>query len=105
MLAWLLVLRAPGPRVNHDAGLGVAVERDTARGAEHLLAPGPQMIRQNGCCRHEFSVRVAAATRPKGPENRHKTTRQRKRRFRLTDGLSWGKLGLPDARFPRPRPD
>src|SRR6185312_5339124 len=45
------------------------------------------------------------ATRPKGPENRHKIARQRKQRFHLTSGLSWGNLGVASHEFPRPRPE
>jgi hypothetical protein len=66
MLARLSVVGGPRARIDHDAGLGVAVERDPACGTEHLFTAWPQMIRQVGSLRHGFSVRVAASNPPEG---------------------------------------
>jgi hypothetical protein len=43
MLAWAALAGAPGARVGHDAGLGVAIERDGLAWAEDLLAAGAQL--------------------------------------------------------------
>jgi hypothetical protein len=68
MLAWHAVLGAVGAGIDHDARLGIAVERDAAGRPERFLAARAQVIRQQWWFRHDISPRVANSNPPEGAE-------------------------------------
>jgi hypothetical protein len=65
---------------------------DHPRGAEHLLAARPQMIRQNGSCRHELPSGFAAQPAGEGGLKSAQSRPLAKTWFSLDDKADLGKL-------------